>query len=494
MDKLLKESLPATYLGRDSNAHSFTKILLNHKTAKVISIEAGFGYGKTMFQQKWAEDLKDKEHKTVIQFDAWRSDHSNDPLIAFVAALMEHLPEADRDTQAAVDRRKQGLAAIVKVAKVGLVTSARLVGGHFAGNLVEGLVDDSSEEQGLEHEIATAAGSEVSKAATALLVDQLMAERVHNNELHDQLENLYKALTASKSKSECKDSESECKDHVIIIIDELDRCRPDYAIGLLEAIKHLFDHPRFKFVLMINPDRLEATANVLFGNPAQDDERRTEPYFTKFIDLRLRLQQPDYEELVKRYMEDIKPLYEPLRPADTPYFDPEGMVKGASVVLREHQLSPREVAQLFDYIKMAMILADNQKIDLRRLLQLTSIKIAHNHLRPALNEDNMEGFCITNIFASKCEDVARKIWNMERNSLTDLDKIVKHLNRHRILNKFISTENLISIANFKNSEFINLMETITSDVHQQIIDAAVNITVDDTFRDAKNQTTESAGG
>jgi len=39
-------------------------------------------------------------------------------------------------------------------------------------------------------------------------------------------------VSLTKGKSQSK---------VIIIVDELDRCRPDYAIRVLEIIKHLFD-------------------------------------------------------------------------------------------------------------------------------------------------------------------------------------------------------------------------------------------------------------
>lgn len=43
---------------------------------------------------------------------------------------------------------------------------------------------------------------------------------------------------------------------MVVFIDELDRCKPDYAIRLLERIKHYFGDERITFVLSLNMDEL----------------------------------------------------------------------------------------------------------------------------------------------------------------------------------------------------------------------------------------------
>ena len=45
---------------------------------------------------------------------------------------------------------------------------------------------------------------------------------------------------------------------LIIFIDELERCKPDYAIRLLERIKHYFDDERITFVFSVNLTQLQS--------------------------------------------------------------------------------------------------------------------------------------------------------------------------------------------------------------------------------------------
>ncbi len=52
---------------------------------------------------------------------------------------------------------------------------------------------------------------------------------------------------------------------MFVMVDELDRCRPTYAIELLEGIKHLFGVPRVCFVVATNLDQLAESAKAICG-------------------------------------------------------------------------------------------------------------------------------------------------------------------------------------------------------------------------------------
>jgi hypothetical protein len=52
---------------------------------------------------------------------------------------------------------------------------------------------------------------------------------------------------------------------LVIVVDELDRCRPDYALSLLEIIKHFFDVPHVHFVLGVNMSELENSVKARYG-------------------------------------------------------------------------------------------------------------------------------------------------------------------------------------------------------------------------------------
>jgi hypothetical protein len=87
----------------------------------------------------------------------------------------------------------------------------------------------------------------------------------------------------------------------IVLIDELDRCRPDYAISYLETIKHIFDVHGIVFVLAIDEGQLSSAASVLFGQTLDFAE-----YYRKFSHRSIPLpepEQPETEKLTQAYCE-----------------------------------------------------------------------------------------------------------------------------------------------------------------------------------------------
>ncbi|MDP2049071.1 P-loop NTPase fold protein [Cypionkella sp.] len=67
---------------------------------------------------------------------------------------------------------------------------------------------------------------------------------------------------------------------IVIVIDELDRCRPDYALSVLEVIKHFFAVPKVHFILGINGVALENSVKARYGA-----EMDAESYLRKFINV-----------------------------------------------------------------------------------------------------------------------------------------------------------------------------------------------------------------
>ena len=67
---------------------------------------------------------------------------------------------------------------------------------------------------------------------------------------------------------------------IVIVINELDRCRPDYALSVLEVIKHFFAVPKVHFILGINGVALENSVKARYGA-----EMDAESYLRKFINV-----------------------------------------------------------------------------------------------------------------------------------------------------------------------------------------------------------------
>ena len=67
---------------------------------------------------------------------------------------------------------------------------------------------------------------------------------------------------------------------MVFIIDELDRCRPDFAIRLIERIKHFFDISKIVFVLVIDKTQF---SKVICHNYGYDEKLVLEPIQNVYI-------------------------------------------------------------------------------------------------------------------------------------------------------------------------------------------------------------------
>ena len=81
---------------------------------------------------------------------------------------------------------------------------------------------------------------------------------------------------------------------VIIFIDELDRCKPSFAVKLLERIKHYFDNDKIMFVFSVNFLELQHTIKSYYG-----DNLNASKYIDRFFDLHLSLVDINKEKYFK---------------------------------------------------------------------------------------------------------------------------------------------------------------------------------------------------
>ncbi len=85
---------------------------------------------------------------------------------------------------------------------------------------------------------------------------------------------------------------------LIVMIDELDRCRPSYAIELLEVAKHLFSVDHIVFVLAVNRSELAHSIRALYGSDFD-----AEGYLRRFFDVDFRLPEPDRKSFIDAMMD-----------------------------------------------------------------------------------------------------------------------------------------------------------------------------------------------
>ncbi|MGM9941506.1 MAG: P-loop NTPase fold protein, partial [Bulleidia sp.] len=110
----------------------------------------------------------------------------------------------------------------------------------------------------------------------------LLASIKEEKDLHDKIGDFFAELLHEKG------------ERLVVFIDELDRCKPTYAVQLLERIKHYFNDDRITFVFSVNLSELQHTIKNYYGNTF--DACR---YLDRFFDLRLSLPPADKTEFYR---------------------------------------------------------------------------------------------------------------------------------------------------------------------------------------------------
>jgi hypothetical protein len=215
----------------------------------VVGLSSKYGSGKSTFLRMWQQDLEENPPATgpvlVVPLNAWESDYFGDPLFAIVSSLVGRIRQTGAEPKP-------------------IVSAAKDI-GWFATALVGQMVTKFT---GVD---AVAAGDLAEKKKAAREAPQVLP-----NDDFSMYEARKVAMAGLKAAIEnfIKDSQSR----ILFLVDELDRCRPDYAIAYLETIKHIFDIPSATFILAADRRHLKNSAKTAFG-PDLDFEE----YYRKFI-------------------------------------------------------------------------------------------------------------------------------------------------------------------------------------------------------------------
>ncbi|HGM5551936.1 TPA: P-loop NTPase fold protein [Pseudomonas putida] len=259
------------YMGRKTSAEFLTRYLLANNHVRVLNVNSAWGAGKTFFLERWAKELSE-EHVCVC-FNAWESDYSSEPLIALMAALEQQL--VDSTSLGYTEAGKSVVKTTSDLIKKSVPLIAR-------GLLMKAV--------GVDFNDLIGAGGE---EAAGKMIEDLVAEQSNSAQ---KVEDFKKALKegfvqAAENKNK--------KAPVFIFIDELDRCRPTYAIELLERIKHFFDLDDCKFVIASDSVQLAHSIKVVYGQ-----DFSSEGYLKRFFDAEFSLDNRN----IMQFVHSILPL------------------------------------------------------------------------------------------------------------------------------------------------------------------------------------------
>ncbi|NSZ64632.1 P-loop NTPase fold protein [Agrobacterium tumefaciens] len=262
----------------------------------VLNIDATWGEGKTFFMKGLFADLKEAGHPAIM-IDAWRDDFSDDPLTAVVAEFDQFLTKfksTDRSLKTKVKaagkefRRSVGKLSLLTAKGIAKRATTYVVGeaageiAETAKSIVSGKVEFQNIVDDATGEVIKIAGANIDKFAERKLA-QFNEAKLSLDSFQTSLGKAVEVLTAKTYTPP-----------FFILIDELDRCRPTYAIEMLERIKHLFEVENVVFVLGTDTTQLANSIKAVYGS--KFDSRH---YLARFFDRSYMLAAPERLEMVK---------------------------------------------------------------------------------------------------------------------------------------------------------------------------------------------------
>lgn len=280
-----KDPFKDDLLERGRLAERLTIFLSNVEGPFTMALTGPYGSGKSYFLRR-CKILLEKAHVPVVLINAWETDFASEPLAPIISELAEKF--SGQLTQGAQRWKKtKGLAAKVAAASVPigvkLLSAGILEAEDFSGaNTIGDAVEKIAEKQ----------------------FERFAAAKKSVAGLKKELEGLAQQIREKQRSNKDKESEAHSPP-VVVLIDELDRCRPNYSIDVLEVVKHFFEIPGIVFVLAVDRKQLLAAAEAVFGAGLDGDG-----YLRKFIDLECSLPEPKVENFCYNFMRTQAALFD----------------------------------------------------------------------------------------------------------------------------------------------------------------------------------------
>lgn len=256
IDTLLHDTI-----GRNKDVWMFTNIINSISDACSIAVDGSWGSGKTFFVKQtkmlldannpFIKSMNEEDCKTVklacnfkkeidfepqvsVYYDAWENDNDSEPILSLIYSIVESV-----DTDFAFSNNTT------------FVQKAAAVLEFFTDKNWQGVIDSFKGESPFE---------EIKKS----------------KEIQTEIKEFLDFLLAERG------------NRLVVFIDELDRCKPSFAVKLLERIKHYFDNDRITFVFSINALELQHTIKKHYGENFDACK-----YLDRFFDLRVSVPKPD---------------------------------------------------------------------------------------------------------------------------------------------------------------------------------------------------------
>lgn len=373
--KILIEMLEKNSLGRNKTIYRFIRLLLSIEDATTISLDGDWGSGKTFFVKQVKlvleaynssfkisennnesdqnddgdeninrDDIKQIKEvmsninkyffdetlvnnpQIVVYYDAWENDDEVDPILSLIFRIVESINE-NFDIKIEIP------------------------------DSIKKLLEKFTEIMGLKS--ISLIFSFIKDCKSMVKFNSKLKNQKQNNDLKQEIKVFLNSLLKERGNK------------LIILIDELDRCSPSYAVKMLERIKHYFDDDNIIFVFSTDLSQLTHTIKKFYGE-GYDSCR----YLNRFFDLRLKLPEASLEKYCNKNIRF--------------YINDNVIDTICSMIIKEYNLSLRQINKLYRLIKISLF----RKIHHYNYSMITDIVKIFENKNSSVYMQRHEIFCI----------------------------------------------------------------------------------------------------
>ena len=250
----IRDTYESDLLSRKDSVIQLAEFLKSPYCPTSIAVNGEWGSGKTFFVKQTAYQLSTLEDASdkclTVYYDAWENDNECDPIISIVDCIARVAGEED---------------------------------GKHIGELVFGIAEATLDNPLFRGIKAFRDWQKENEAESDFGYSKIAPT---NTQIKNKLKALFDEIINEHGK------------RLILFVDELDRCKPDFAVRVLERLKHYFTiDDRVKIVFSVNINQLEHTIKHFYG-----DDFDSHRYLDRFFDMVLPIPEAETTLYIARYM------------------------------------------------------------------------------------------------------------------------------------------------------------------------------------------------
>ena len=267
-----KRARPEDSLNRDEFIDNVVELVENfakHNESRSFAIDGKWGVGKTYVVEEIENRLS--TNHLVIHYNAWENDYYQEPLLSILTVFADELNK-QMNSLTLEDAVVANKKALIKILKAG----AKIASKKVVGFDIIDLINDVNE----------------TLKGTDRMIGYDIGENVGLSPIVERVRSAIAAVSETVT--------------IIFVVDELDRCLPEYSIKVLERLHHVFnDIDNLQLIISVDKDQLVCTIQNIFGV-----NRDIDGYLKKFIDFELKLDEGVLSNKFNEQIASYKNLFE----------------------------------------------------------------------------------------------------------------------------------------------------------------------------------------